>query len=130
MQDRAAEIDMLLAALRADQRDGHLFLQALATRLEGALPGQIEVQRHGGLFSHEKPVKRIELELGEHRYAITAQGHGRLGVQRTRIVRGIKLKTEELSLDRWLSELAADLRLLAESSTQAREALERLLLGH
>ncbi len=120
---------MLLASLRADAGDAHAFVQALAAKLEDALPGQVTIERHGGLFSREKPVRRIELELGEHRYRITDQGHGRLEVERLRVVRGVTLKREDLTVDAWIAALTEELSDMAESSNRAREALERLLLG-
>lgn len=123
------DIDLLLASLRADAHDAHAFLQALAAKLDGALPGQVRIERHGGLFSHEKPVRRIDLDLDEFRYAIEDAGHARLKAERTRVVRGIALKTEPLGVDEWIERLATDLALAAERSATAREALERLLLG-
>src|SRR3954469_2875366 len=54
----APDLDLLAASLRADATDTAAFLEALAARLEGALPGQVEVQRKGGLFGG-KGVRRI-----------------------------------------------------------------------
>ena len=127
-QDRP-DIDLLLASLRADASDAGVFLQALGIRLEGALPGRVEVERNGGLFAREKRVKAIELMLGEHRYHIEDAGHGRLQAHRTRMVRGIVLKTETMSVDEWLTALANELTTLAGTSSRERKALERLLLG-
>ena len=129
VQDNGSEIDQLLASLRADASDAHAFLQALAVRLEGALPGQVQIDRHGSLFSREKSVKQIDLDLGEQRYSILEEGHGRLRAQRVHVVRGIALKTEDLSVDEWIQALAGRLTSLAETSSRAREALERLLIG-
>ena len=129
VQDDGTEIDQLLASLRADAGDAHAFLQALAVRLEGALPGQVQIERRGGLFTREKPVKQIDLDLGEQRYSIAEEGRGRLRAQRVHVVRGIALKTEELSVDEWIQSLAAHLNSLAATSSRAREALERLLIG-
>jgi hypothetical protein len=129
MQDGNQEIDQLLASLRADAGDAHAFLQALAVRLDGALPGQVEITRGGGLFSREKAVKQIDLDLGEQRYSIAEEGRGRLRAQRVHVVRGIALKSDDLSVDTWLQSLAGDLTRLAETSSRAREALERLLIG-
>lgn len=122
------DIDLLLASLRADAADTHAFLQALAVKLDGALPGGVQIERQSGLFSHDQHVKRIEVELGESRYDIAEESHGRLRAQRARVVRGIALKTEELTADQWIAALASDLETLAKSSSRAREALERLLL--
>ena len=127
--DRGSEIDQLLASLRADAGDAHAFLQALAVRLDGALPGQVQIERRGALFSRKKAVKQIDLDLGEQRYCIAEEGHGRLRAQRVHVVRGIALKTEDLSVEEWIQGLAGHLTSLAETSSRAREALERLLIG-
>lgn len=127
--DNSSDIDLLMASLRADSADMHTFLQVLAVKLADALPGQVRIQRHSGLFSHDKTVKQIDLELGEHRYGIAADDRGQIHAQRIRIVRGIALKTEEFTVDNWIRELATDLGQIAESSSREREALERLLLG-
>ncbi len=123
------DIDLLMASLRADAADLHTFLQVLAVKLEDALPGHVEIQRHGGLFSHDKSVERIAVDLGEHQYSISTGRHGQLQAQRLRVVRGIVLKTEDLPVDDWIRELVTDLGQRAETSSQERIALERLLLG-
>lgn len=128
-QEDGQDIDLLLASLRADASDGHAFLQALAVKLDGALPGQVKIDRHGGVFSHDKSVKRVEIDVGQERYSIAEEGHGALRANKTRIVRGIALKTEDLGVDEWIRGLAGDLSELAQSSSNARQALERLLLG-
>ena len=127
--DPNQDIDLLLATLRADLADSHAFLGALAVRLDGALPGRVAVERHGGLFNHDKSVKRIALDLGERRYSISDEGHGRLKAERATVVRGIALKTEALDVDAWLGGLAATLAEQAQQSSAARAALEKLLLG-
>ena len=44
-------------------------------------------------------------------------------------MRGIALKSEELSVEAWIDALSADLLTLAQSSERGRLALERLLTG-
>jgi len=46
--------DMVAAGLRADAADLDAFVEALAVKLEGALPGRVAIARHGGLFSRSK----------------------------------------------------------------------------
>jgi hypothetical protein len=107
----------------ADQRT---FLELLASMLEAALPGEAEVTRHGGLFS-KKTIGRVAVSLGENRYALEDPGKGNLRATRTRIVRGIALKTEELPVQDWVTELGAFLEERARTSQAAREALSRLV---
>ena len=124
----APDLDLLAASLRADATDTAAFLEALAARLEGALPGQVEVQRKGGLFGGGKRVRRIDVRLGDSHYELDGE-HGALVGRRRSVVRGIALKSEELGVDAWIEALSADLLALAQSSERGRLALERLLTG-
>jgi hypothetical protein len=120
------DLDLLAASLRADASDTAAFLEALAARLEAALPGQVEVQRKGGLFGGGKRVRRIAVRLGDAHYEVEADG-GAVVARRRTVVRGIALKSEELGVDAWIEALSADLLALAQSSERGRLALERLL---
>ena len=119
--------EVLASSLRADAGDTRTFLEALATKLGGALPTRTVVERESHLFAREKPVKMISIELGEFRYQI---GHtrGALAAQRTRVVRGIALKTEGMGVDQWLDDLSMALMQLAQQSAQDRASLQRLLM--
>jgi len=106
--------------------DQRTFLETLATMLESALPDETVIERRGGLFA-KKTVKRIVIALDEFRYTLEDRGRGPLHAVRTRIVRGIALKTEEITMDTWLTELGATLDQRANSSAAAREALARII---
>src|SRR4051794_17066360 len=71
----APDLDLLAASLRADATDTAAFLEALAARLQGALPGQVDVQRKGSLFGGKR-VRRIEVRLGDTHYEIEGDGGG------------------------------------------------------
>ena len=97
----------------------------LAAKLTDALPGAATVEHEGGLFS-KKRIRRLQVQLGEHRYELARAGRG-LEARHSHSVRGITLKTEELAVERWIEELSRHLAEHARSSEQAREALGRLL---
>jgi len=124
----APDIDALAASLRADASDTAAFLEALATRLEGALPGQVDVDRKGRRFGGAKRVRRIAVRIGDAHYEIEGDG-GALTARRRNVVRGIALKSEELGVDAWIDGLSADLLELAQSSERGRVALERRITG-
>src|SRR5438309_1432104 len=125
--DGGLGFEVLASSLRADMSDTKAFLGALAEKLGGALPQQCVVERKGSLFSKEKHVHRVSVELGEHRYLIEHASHGGLRASRAKVVRGIALKTDELTVDAWIDELSRDLSSHAARNSQARQALERLL---
>jgi hypothetical protein len=107
----------------ADQRG---FLEMLARLLEGAMPGETEVLRRGGLFS-KKTVQRVTVTLGENRFTLEDPGRGPLQAARVRVVRGIALKTEPISVEEWVDALSAYVDERARTDQAAREALARLV---
>ena len=131
MNDELSEpmqVEVFAASLRADYTDVKAFLEALAVKLEGSLPNNTTVTRHSSLFSREHPVKEIAVSLGEYQYRIGKERQGPLVAQRAKIVRGIVLKTEQISVEQWIEELAEALAQFAAHSAQARAALERFLI--
>lgn len=119
-----ASFDLLAASLRADTRDLRAFVEALATKLEGALPERVRIDR-GGLFGGKR-VKGLAVDLGDDRYELE-HDDGRVSCRRCSVVRGITLKNEALDLDTWVDDLSRGLLAEAGRSEHARVALERLL---
>lgn len=119
--------ELLAASLRADAGDTHAFTEALAHKLEGALPNRVRVERAGGLFARSHGVQRIQVQLGEWAYELIAGPGSALDARRTHLVRGVTLKSEQIGLDEWIEALSVDLAELAQHSAQDHAALRRLL---
>jgi hypothetical protein len=123
------DFDLVAASLRADAADSRGFVEALAVRLEAALPGQARVERRSRKFlSRDKVVRSIEVDAGGNRYSLQMGDHGAVEARRSAAVRGIVLKNDPLPLDEWIDSLARDLAEQARTSEQGRQALERLLM--
>lgn len=121
------DFDLLAASLRADTRDLAAFVEALAAKLEGALPAATRVARRSrGLLSREKRVAVLEVDLGEERYLLD-HDQGAVQTRCATAVRGVVLKTEQVALEEWLERLARSIAAEARRSEQGRHALERLL---
>jgi hypothetical protein len=116
--------ELLAASLRADARDLNSFFEALATKLSASLPESTNVDREG--FRGRGRVKSISVDLGAHRYGLESNSAGVICL-RASAVRGIVLKSEELSIDEWIDSLSRDLAEGAEQSDRGRLALDRLL---
>ena len=125
MDDPARRFDLVAASLRADARDLEVFLEVLAGKLLGSLPGLVGVEHEGGLFSRRR-VKRLQVQLGEHRYVLARGGAGLQG-SHSQAVRGITLKTEVLAIEDWIDGLSRHLAEHAGGNEKAREAFDRLL---
>ncbi|MGA9859453.1 MAG: hypothetical protein WBQ18_16430 [Solirubrobacteraceae bacterium] len=124
--DTDVDIDLLAATLRADAGDLRAFVEALAVKLEEAVPGAVTVdRRRDGMFG-PKRVRRIALDAGGQRLELRADG-GAIQTTAARLSGGIVLKNEELPTDDWLRILGEALAAQAQHSTTTRQALERLL---
>lgn len=113
-----------LASLYAGDQRG--FIEEFAAMLESALPGAAEVRRRGGLFA-EKSISGITVDLGDYLYTLEIPSKGTIAAGRTRVVRGIKLKTETLPVEEWVSLIVDHVAQVAERNLQARNALQQLL---
>jgi hypothetical protein len=120
------DIDLLAASLRADTSDLRAFVEALAVKLENAVPGAVSVQRRReGMFG-PKLVQRISLDAGDQRLELRAQGAG-IATRCSRLSGGIVIKSDELGTDAWLEALGQALSVEAQRSQITRQALQRLL---
>lgn len=120
--------DLVAASLRADTTDLAAFVEALAVKLQGALPGDVTVERSGGglLGRGQRRVRRIAVTMEGGRYDLERDG-SQIQTSRRNEVRGIVIKSEQLGLDEWIDELSRELTERARQSEQSRAALQRLL---
>jgi hypothetical protein len=120
------DMDLLAASLRADNTDVGTFVEALAAKLEAALPGAVQVERkRDGLFG-PKAVRQISVRAGDQRLDLERAGAA-LQTRIGRLSGGITLKSETVDTDAWLDALGGALAREAQHSQTTRQALERLL---
>ena len=125
---------MVAAAMGRQYRDdSRSFLKSLAHLLEQILPGEAQVQRSGWFGGDDRPVKRLEVSFRDPeaaqnstRYFIEAEGSGEPIAGRTKVVRGIALKTETITTDDWVTDISTALARRSADSKAARDALRRL----
>jgi hypothetical protein len=122
------DFDLIAAGIRSDGSDLRISIEALATKLEAALPGQTRVTRSGGglLGRGRRGVRSVAVSVGECRYELTVSSAGLEG-ERTREVGGIAIKHESLPAADWVTSLTDALRERSQQSAAARTALEQLL---
>jgi hypothetical protein len=122
------DVELVAASLRASSSDLKTFVEVLAEKLESALPGRVQVERRSTRFlGKERRVERIQCQLGDARYVLSMRDG--FEVRRAKAVRGVVLKTDELSFDEWLDALAHDLAAEARTNEQAQLVLQQLLVG-
>lgn len=122
------DVDVVAAMLRDDQRENSDFLGHLAVKLRGALPQQTAVDETSGFFSRKKTVQSVTITFADVHYSLTREKHGPVA-RKAKVVRGVRLSTQELGVDLWVAEVAAHIHALAKESATARDALEKFILG-
>jgi hypothetical protein len=126
-ESSSLDLDLLAAALRADLSDTSAFVEGLATRLEQALPGFVQVKRAKRGLRGPKFVSEISVQTGDLRLQLRREG-GDVSAVRARTSGGIVLKTESVDLDAWLASLTAAVAEQAQRSERTRLALQQLVL--
>ena len=96
-------------------------LHELAPRLERALPGQVEIEKHGLLRS---TINRVAAQIGDWRYEAAFEA-AKLSAQRKHHVRGIALKSTPLTAAELIQALAGELHELSLQPPPANAALHR-----
>ena len=126
--DPAVKIGVAANLARHYSAEGRDLLSPLARLLQSALGERVEMQMAGAFFS-KKALTGVIFTLGEWRYSLQDAGgdpkSGPLAAKRTRVVRGIALKTEELPVSAWLEEVGLALEVEAQSSEATHAALSK-----
>jgi hypothetical protein len=106
------------------RKDQTFFLELLRRTLESALPEETEIKTRGFL---KKTLAAILVTLDGNRYGFEKPERGPVIATKTKIVRGIALKTEEVAVGEALAELSTALEQRAAKSAEARAALAGML---
>ena len=119
--------DLDAAGVRRALTDLRAFMEALAARLQGALPDRVTVERRrDGLLSSTRHVHEIVLraEGGEYRLRFDK---GTLTATRAKAVRGVVISTTEQPVPQWLNEVRAEVAALAGAMGSASDVLHDFL---
>lgn len=127
--DPALQVDILAAALKSDQKESASVIEVLAKKFQAILPDQTTVVRGGWLLSSEKPVKELKVEFEEFHYLLNREKHGTVTARELKVVRGVALKSREVSVDDWITLVADALSKYASKNASARQALSAFILG-
>jgi hypothetical protein len=120
------DIDLITASFRAESADVATFVEALAAKLEEAVPNAVQVERRRGGLRGPKLVRRITVDAGDRRLELRTSG-AEIDPRCSRLSGGIVLKSETVDIETWLTALSETLAVQAKRSQTTRQALERLL---
>ena len=127
--DQALKLDVLAASLRADKAEAAQLLETLSKILLAAVPEHTKIERGGWMLSKERPVTEVTVIFEDNEYQIVRGKHGAFSGRVRKSVRGVVLKTSDISLDECIKNILKELESLAANNAQARSALNKLVLG-
>lgn len=123
--DQALEVDVLAAALALDRAETGDLVTLLAQKLTGILPRNTHVKR--GLLGLGE-IQTVTLDLNEDVYEIDRSRDGSLTAKAIKVVRGVKIKTTELTTAEWSQAVARSLSQIAIRDARFRDGLDRFVL--
>lgn len=124
-----APFDLAAAWSRRAGGDTRAFAEALAARLEPALPGRVAVERkRDGLFSSTSHVSSITVRFDDALLVLKAE-RGALSAHQAKVVRGVSIGTRDMPVADWLAEVVRRTRAMGEGAASTHAALHDFLMG-
>jgi len=121
-EDESLKIDILASALHMDKLESKELVETLATRLQTILPDSTTVERGGWILSSDRPVKKLIVRFDDLHLGLV-KDKSRVTATSMKIVRGVVLKTSEVSLDDWIKTLATELNKASATNAGMKKAL-------
>lgn len=124
-----AGFDLAAALTRRAGGDARAFAEALAARLEPALPGRVTVERRrDGFFSATSHVASIAVRFDDATLVLRHE-RGSLAASRAKVVRGVAIGTSDVPVADWLAEVVRRTRALGGRDGASHAALHDFLTG-
>jgi len=124
----AFDLSMAVSSLQSNSTDSRIMLKLLVEQLTDVLGGRISVERAGGRFRKSDEIKSVQIVLGDDTLRADVDG----ATVRCNIGHasgGIRIRSEQVGMDAWLTRLLTILHNEAAHSEQTRLALENIVIG-
>ena len=126
--DASFDLSMAVSQLASNSTDLRIMLKLLVSQLSDALGSRIAVERAGGRFRKTDEIKSVRISLGDDTLEAAVDG----GTVRCTIGHssgGIRIRSEQVGMEVWLTRLLTTLQSEAVNSEQTRLALENIVIG-
>jgi hypothetical protein len=126
-QGAAFDLSMAVSQLASNSTDLRIMLKLLVSQLADVLGNRIAVER-GGRFRKSDEIKSVRVTLGDDTLEALVDGASvRCSIGHSS--GGIRIRSEQVGLDAWLTRLLTALQSEASHSEQTRLALENIVIG-
>jgi hypothetical protein len=126
--DDSFDLELAAASLRADSADVRILVKVLADQLAAALGPRMTIQRAGGRFRKSDDIRSLRVVLDDDQFDAEVDGDA-LACTIAHSSGGIRIRSQKVEVDQWLSQLLAALKGEAAHSQSVREALEGIVIG-
>ena len=124
----AFDLSMAVSQLATNSTDLRIMLKLLVSQLADVLGGRMVVERAGGRFRKSEDIKSVRITLGDDTLEAVVEGASvRCSIGHSS--GGIRIRSEQVGMDDWLTRLLATLQSEAAHSEQTRLALENIVIG-
>ncbi len=118
---------MAVSQLASDRTDMRIMLKLLVSQVAGVLGDRVVVER-AGRFRKSDEIKSVRVTFGDDTLEAVVEGASvRCSIGHSS--GGIRIRSEQVGLDVWLTRLLTTLQSEAAHSEQARLALENIVIG-
>jgi hypothetical protein len=125
--DSAFDLSMAVSQLASNSVDLRIMLKLLVGQLAEVLGNRITVERPGR-FRKSDEIKSVRITLGDDTLdAVVDGGSVRCNIGHSS--GGIRIRSEQVGMDVWLTRLLSTLQSEAAHSEQTRVALENIVIG-
>ena len=123
----AFDLSMAVSQLASSGSDLRILLKLLVSQLSDVLGDRIAVER-AGRFRKSDEVKSVRITLGDDTLEAVVEGASvRCSIGHSS--GGIRIRSEQVGMDEWLTRLLATLQSEATHSERTRVALENIVIG-
>jgi len=125
--DAAFDLSMAVSQLASNSTDLRIMLKLLVSQLSDVLGDRIAVER-AGRFRKSDDIKSVRVTLGNDTLEAVVEGASvRCSIGHSS--GGIRIRSEQVGMDVWLTQLLSTLQSEAAHSEQTRVALEKIVIG-
>jgi hypothetical protein len=125
--DGAFDLSMAVSQLASNNTDVRIMLKVLVSQLADVLGDRMVVER-AGRFRKSEEIRSVRVTLGDDTLEAVVEG----ATVRCTIGHssgGIRIRSQQVSMDEWLTGLLSALQSEAANSERTRAALENLVIG-
>ncbi|HEY3844097.1 MAG TPA: hypothetical protein VGL48_12680 [Acidimicrobiales bacterium] len=124
----AFDLDMAVSQLASNSTDSRIMLKLLIEQLSAVLGDRISVEHAGGRFRKSAEIKTVQITLGDDTLRAEVEG-ATVRCSVGHASGGIRIRSEQVAMDAWLTRLLTILKNEAAHSEQTRLALENIVIG-